>query len=164
MSLKFPHATSMAAACFLLSGACAPAQSASDGQLFGKLAGSWSGTGTVAGDGGAEERLRCRANYSPSSPVQLRLSFRCASDAFNLQIVSDIRRDGDMISGSWSESSNGVSGEISGNAGTDRIEASTEGLGFSARLTIALRGNVQSVQLTSQGQTASKALVTLKRE
>lgn len=159
-----PRATAVATAACVLFGACTPARSADDGHLFEKLAGPWSGTGTVVVAGGADERIRCRADYSPSSPSQLRLSFRCASDGLNLQVASDVTRNGDRIAGRWSEATTGVSGDLSGSAGADRIDAATEGVGFSARLSIALRGRTQSVQLTSQGQTASTASVTLKRD
>ena len=159
-----PRATAITAAACVLLGASASAQAANDSRLFEKLAGSWSGTGTVAVAGGADERVRCQADYSPSSPSQLRLAFRLASDAYNLQVSSDVVRQGDQITGTWTESTTGVSGDLSGTAGADRIEATAEGAGFSAHLSIALRGKSQDVQLTSQGTTASTASVTLKRE
>lgn len=147
-----------------LLGAPALAQSAKDARVFEKLAGSWSGTGTVAVAGGADERVRCHADYSPSSPTQLRLALRCASDSFNLQVASDVSRQGDRIKGSWTESTTGVSGDLSGTAGADRIEATADGAGFTAHLSVAVHGNAQTVTLASEGPTASTATVTLRRQ
>lgn len=145
-------------------GAAARAQSDGGGRLFESLAGSWSGTGTATLSSGGAERIRCRADYQPSSPTQLRLGLRCASDSFNLQVASDVTRDGDRISGSWTETSLGVSGDLSGRATADRIDATVDGVGVQARLTLAVHGNTQVVNLTSDGQLASSASVTLRRQ
>lgn len=140
------------------------AQSVTDARLFQKLAGSWSGTGTVTLAERADERIRCRADYSPSSPSQLRLVLRCASDSFNLQVGSDVSREADRITGTWTETTTGVSGNLNGTVSTDRIDATTAALGVSARLSVMVRGNTQTVQLSSQGQVASTTAVTLRRQ
>ena len=148
----------------ILLGACNPAKSASDARIFERLAGSWSGAGTVKVAGGSDERIRCRADYVPSNSTQVRLMLRCASDGFNLQVVSDVTRDGDRILGTWAEATTGVSGDLTGSVSADRINASTEGAGFSARISIAVRGTTQNIQLISQGPTESTASVALRRE
>ena len=153
-----------AVAAVALAGASAWAQSGSEGRLFESLAGSWSGTGTATLSSGGSERIRCRADYQPSSPTPLHLGLRCASDSFNLQVASDVQRDGDRISGSWTETSLGVSGDLSGRATADRIDATVDGVGVQARLTLAVRGNAQVVNLTSDGQLASSASVTMRRQ
>ncbi len=135
---------------------------AEDGRLFERLAGTWSGTGTARVSTGGDEPIRCRADYAPSGPSSLRLSLRCASDSFNLQISSEIARQGDRVSGSWSEANTGVSGDVSGRVGADRIDATVDGAGLSARLGLTLRGNTQSVTLVSDGPLASSASVVLR--
>jgi hypothetical protein len=132
--------------------------------LFERLAGSWSGGGGVKVGDGDNERVRCRADYLPSSSSQLRLNLRCASDSFNLQVVSDIMRQGNRISGTWSETTYNVSGDLSGSVSNDQLLAVVEGVGLSARLTLAVRGNAQTVTLASQGQVTSSASVTLRRQ
>ena len=159
-----PSATAIVSLLGVLAGTQAQAQSPGDTRLFEKLAGTWSGTGVASASGGSDERIRCRADYNPSSPTQLRLSIACASDAFNLQVASDVTRQGDRISGNWSESTTGVSGDLSGSAGADRIDAVADGTGFSARLSLAVHGNTQTVRLTSEGPSASAASVTLRRQ
>ncbi len=151
------------ASAFFIHGGCAWAQSARTGTLFERLAGSWSGEGRVTINGGADERVRCRADYSPSSDSQLRLSLRCASDSFNLQVSSDLERQGERISGKWTETTYGVSGDLNGNVSRDQISANVDGPGVSARLTLAVRGTAQFVTLMSQGQISSSTAVTLRR-
>lgn len=159
-----PCTTAIVTLLGVLVGAQAQAQSPDDARLFENLAGTWSGTGVASASGGAGERVRCRADYNPSSPTRLRLSITCASDAFNLQIDSDVTRQGNRITGNWSESTMGVSGDLSGSAGADRIDAVADGTGFSARLSLAVHGNTQTVRLSSEGPSASAASVTLRRQ
>ncbi len=147
-----------------MAGPRAGAESPNNGRLFEALAGSWSGVGSATLNGGAAERVRCRADYEPSSPTQLRLSLRCASDSFNLQVASDVTRQGNRISGNWSESNTGVSGDLSGSAGADRLDAVVDGAGVQARLNLEVRGNTQNVSLVSQGPLASSTSITLRRE
>ena len=131
--------------------------------LFERLAGSWSGAGTAEVEGASPERIRCRADYSPGGPTSLRLALRCASDSLNLQIESAIARDGDRISGSWTEASSGISGNLSGSVGPDGIRAVVSGLGVSAQLSMTVHGDSQSVTLASQGQITARASIGLRR-
>ena len=136
---------------------------AETGGVFEALAGSWSGAGAVNLVTGQSERLRCRAVYQPAGATRLHLDLRCASDSFTMQVASDISRQGNAISGTWSEATLGVAGEVSGSVNGDTIRAVVQGAGMSARLSLALRGDTQSVVLNSQGFEATSATVTLRR-
>ena len=84
---------------------------------FGHLAGSWSGTGSIALSSGSRERIRCRANYAPSNAgAALRLDLRCASDSFKFELRSNLSAFGSSVSGVWSETTRDVSGSITGTA------------------------------------------------
>ena len=131
--------------------------------LFEKIAGTWTGAGTVQVTGGQPERIRCRADYSPSGPTQLHLALRCASDAFNLQIESDITQQGDRITGRFTETSVGASGTVSGTANADQLRVAVSGTGVSAQLTLLVRGETQGVTIAAQGSVAASAAVTLRR-
>ena len=137
---------------------------AQDAALFHRLAGSWSGGGTVRLLNAAPERLRCRADYAPSGSTQLRFDVTCASDSFKLQVVSDVIRDGQRLSGTWRETGTGVSGQVTGRVGSDHIDAAVSGLGVQAQLTMALHGRTQAVKLASQSTLAGMATVTLRRQ
>ncbi len=155
-------ATGFAAAALLCATGASAQRESGGARLFETLAGSWSGAGTVNLATGTE-RIRCRAAYGPASAERLHLDLRCAGDSFNLQVQSDLAREGDRVSGTWTETTFGVSGDLAGGIAGNAIRATVQGPGVSARLSLALRGNVQSVTLTSQSALASSATVMLRR-
>ena len=113
---------------------------------------------------GMSEPIRCRATYSPSGESRLRFRIVCASEGFKIDVASDLVREGSRLSGDWHETTFNVSGNVSGTVAGDRITAVVNGGGFRANLGLALRGGVQNVSLTSEGQIAGSATVTLRRE
>src|ERR1700675_3486002 len=80
---------------------------------FAGFAGAWSGNGTVALSDGTTERIRCKADYKVNdSGLGLKQSLRCASDSYKFELTSDVRSQGDRVSGSWSEASRNVFGNL----------------------------------------------------
>lgn len=135
---------------------------AQDAALFKRLSGGWGGTGSVRLPTGGVERIRCRGAYSGGGP-RLHVDLACASDSFKVRIVAEMTREGERVTGSWSEAGSGVGGGLSGTARGDGIAAGFSGPGVSGSLSMALRGNVQTVTLVSQNQIAGSATVTLHR-
>src|ERR1700732_810741 len=100
---------------------CAPPVQSSE---LSSLAGVWTGSGTIALSDGSIERLRCRATYRvDGSETGLQQSLRGASDSYKFDIRSDIVSQSGRISGTWSESSRGISGSLEGRVGGGRITA-----------------------------------------
>ena len=131
---------------------------------FAALAGSWSGGGTLTMSSGAQERIRCRADYAPAAGGgSLRLNIRCASDSYNFDLASDVSYNGGAISGEWSETSRNVSGTISGRANGDRIQAFARSDMLSASLSLITRGDRQSVAIQPQGSEVRAVSITLNR-
>ena len=115
--------------------------------------GAWSGNGTVALSDGTTERIRCKADYLvDGSGLGLKQTLKCASDSYKFDLTSDVRSQGDRISGSWSEASRIVFGNLQGTAGGGRIEVFVEANGFAANLTLQTTGNKQTVQISSKGE------------
>lgn len=115
--------------------------------------GAWSGNGTVALSDGTTERIRCKADYLvDGSGLGLKQTLKCASDSYKFDLTSDVRSQGDRISGSWSEASRNVFGNLQGTAGGGRIEVFVEANGFAANLTLQTNGNRQTVQISSKGE------------
>lgn len=152
-------------ASFLSVAAQGSAVQAGDGQgsLFEKVAGSWSGAGTATLSGGSPEPIRCRADYTPNGRSQLGLTLRCASDAFNLQVQSDISLDGDRVNGTWTETSLGASGDVAGSIAANELRVVVSGACISAQLSMTLRGNAQAITLNSQGQVSAAASIMTRR-
>jgi hypothetical protein len=129
---------------------------------LGHFAGSWSGSGKITVSNGTSERIRCRGTYRPTD-AGLSLNLRCASDSYKFELVSDIKYEGGSISGSWNEASRQVYGSISGKATATHIDASAQTVGFTASLSIALRGNSQSVSIRSPGSEISEVAIAMAR-
>ena len=120
---------------------------------FAGFSGAWTGNGTVALSDGTTERIRCKADYRvDGSGLGLKQTLRCASDSYKFDLSSDVRSQGDRISGSWSEASRNVFGNLQGTAGGGQIEVFVEANGFAANLTLRTTGNRQTVQISSKGE------------
>ena len=123
--------------------------------VAGASAGASAQTGPFTGldGGGSSERIRCRATYKVGGGGQaLDQTLRCASDSYKMDITSTLQSQGGTISGNWSESNRGVSGNVQGRASPGQINVLVEAAGFAANLTVATRGNKQTVGITSKGE------------
>jgi len=131
---------------------------------FGGLSGAWGGNGTIQPGNGTTERIRCNADYKPrgSSGSEVDINLRCASDSYNFDLTSQVRARDGSLSGSWSESSKGVSGTLSGRAGPGTIQAHVHGP-FAAALTVSTSGNRQTIAIRSDGTDLTGANISLNR-
>src|SRR5437773_1886626 len=101
-----------AAVAFFVTSLAASTGHAQSGPFAG-MAGNWSGGGTVTLDDGSKERIRCRATYAVGAGgTGLNLSLTCASDSYKFILSSNVVAQGGALSGTWSESSRGISGNL----------------------------------------------------
>jgi hypothetical protein len=120
---------------------------------FAGLAGVWSGGGTVTLDDGSSERIRCRATYAVSRNGDgLNQSLTCASDSYRFNLASNVVANGGSLSGTWSESSRGVTGNLEGRAANGTFQVIASAPGFNANITLTTRGNRQSVVIRAESQ------------
>jgi hypothetical protein len=131
----------------LLSGTAGYAQSGP----FAGLAGSWHGGGTVSLDDGSTERIRCRASYAVRGN-SMDLTLTCASDAYKFDLQGSVVSEGSALSGSWSESSRGVSGTLEGRGGNGNFQVQASAAGFNANISLSTRGNKQAVVIRADNQ------------
>jgi hypothetical protein len=130
---------------------------------FAGFSGTWSGNGKVSLSDGSSERLRCRATYTvDGSGRALRQTLRCASDSYKFDLSSNVTSNGNNISGSWSEASRNIVGNLRGTAGGGQINVSVEAVGFSAHLTLRTNGNKQTVQISSPGDIRDVSITMVK--
>ncbi len=119
---------------------------------FTSFNGAWSGTGSVQLSDGSKERIRCKANYKVNGNGQgLKQTLRCASDSYRFDLDSDVVAQGGTVTGSWSEQSRNINGNLQGRASEGRIDVFVEAAGFAANLTVTTHGNKQSVSINSKG-------------
>jgi hypothetical protein len=125
------------------------------GGPFERLMGHWAGSGTIDLSDGKREPIRCRAAYDVLAERRnLQINIRCASDSYNFNLFSSAALAGNSVSGTWSESTHGVGGTISGTAAGDRIQVHAESIGFSANLSLITHGGRQSVLIRTADQSA----------
>ncbi|MDR3462189.1 MAG: hypothetical protein P4L76_07735 [Beijerinckiaceae bacterium] len=141
-----------------------PAVAAVDGP-FGVFDGSWTGSGTVTVKDGTRERLRCKARYQISAGgTALRQDLTCASDSYKFNVLSDIVAQGGTLSGTWTELTRNVSGQVTGRIDPKQISAVVDGVGFTAGVGIASRGARQSVQIRPTGTDITDVSVTMSKQ
>jgi hypothetical protein len=115
---------------------------------FDRLAGQWSGSGTIDMANGAHERIKCRASYDVlDDQKRLQLNIRCASESYNFDLRASATYSGGAISGNWSESTRNVAGTISGRADGERFQVIARASSFAASLTLVTHGGRQSVAI-----------------
>jgi len=130
---------------------------------FNGLAGNWSGTGTVTLDDGSSERIRCRASYAVGAGgTGLNQTLICASDSYKFDLKTNVVAQGNSLSGTWSESSRGVNGNLEGRASGGNFQVVAQAPGFTANISLTTRGNRQSVVIKPESQFRG-ATITLTR-
>ncbi len=158
------HARAWSGAALALAFSLLSAEAHAQAGPFASLSGTWSGGGTISLASGANERIRCRAAYDVGSGGRaVQLSIRCASDSYNFDLAGSVVSQGGAITGTWSESSRGVNGTVSGRAGGNQIQAYAQGSGFSAGLSLATHGNRQSVVIRPTGADVTSVSIVLAR-
>jgi hypothetical protein len=126
---------------------------------FAGMAGNWSGGGTVTLDDGSSERIRCRATYAVGAGgTGLNQSLTCASDSYRFILASNVVAQGGVLSGTWSESSRGINGNLEGRASGGNFQVIASAPGFTANLSLTTRGNKQSVVIKSDSAFRSAAI------
>lgn len=123
------------------------------GGPFTGMAGVWSGGGTVTLDDGSTERIRCRATYAVGAGGNgMQQTLTCASDSYKFNLSSNVTAQGPAISGTWSEASRNINGNIEGRAGAGVIQVIASAPGFNANISLTTHGNKQSVVIRAESQ------------
>lgn len=147
--------------CTLAAGASF-AQSAS--KPFAGMAGVWSGKGSISLADGSKEAIRCRATYAVRSDGQaLQQTLRCASDSYKFELSSNVVASGGSLSGTWSEATRNINGEVQGTTSGGRFQVVVSAGSFTADLALTTRGNSQSVVIRSEGSEFRQATISLAR-
>jgi hypothetical protein len=118
---------------------------------FDRLAGQWEGLGSVELSNATREPIKCRAAYDVlTERNNLQLNIRCSGDSYNFNILGSATLTSGIITGTWSETTTGASGTITGKAGGDHVQVLAQSPAFSANLTLVTHGDRQSVDIKSQ--------------
>jgi hypothetical protein len=139
------------AVALLMTSFAAPSGHAQSGGPYAGMAGNWSGGGTVTLDDGSNERIRCRATYQVNG-ANMTMSLTCASDAYKFGLGANVVDQGGAITGSWTETTRGVSGSLSGRGGNGNFQVTAVTAGFNANISLRTAGNKQTVSIRADSQ------------
>jgi hypothetical protein len=131
---------------------------------FASLSGAWAGAGTITTSSGAKERIRCRARYNVSGAgSNLDLTLRCASDSYNFELQSNCSHSNGAVSGTWSELTRHVGGNVEGSARGNSINVRVSGI-ISAMLAVNTKDNAQSISIQAPGTELQHVAISLSRK
>jgi len=129
---------------------------------FAALAGSWAGRGTISTLGGVEHAT-CTASYQVAASAA-KLTFKCATESFRLNLTGSVVDERGTISGTWSEQGFGTSGMVSGRASGDRLGFAANVAGAQVTVVIATQGARQTVSLKTTSPFLTDGALVLLRQ
>jgi len=130
-------------------------------EAFNALKGSWSGSGTASFEGGQTEQLRCSAHYSGGGDT-ISINLKCASASAQINLQGSLEASGNRVSGVWSETSYGMSGDAFGSASGSTVRLRISG-GATGTLALSVSGSSQSVSVTTKTATLRSVSVRMRR-
>ncbi len=134
---------------------------------FTKFGGNWTGSGLIYLSNGTKEKIRCRAGFTPAdlmNLVSLKLELRCAGDSYNFEIRSELNYASGAVTGSWTEMSRGINGQVTGTVNDEKINAVAESQTFQATIELISQSeSKQQVRITSPGSEMTDVLIGLNR-
>lgn len=121
---------------------------------FSRFAGHWRGNGKISLSNGSHESISCRGSYAVGGGgTSLTQNLVCASASYKVDVNSTVVEQGGQLSGTWSETTRGVTGSVSGTISGNSVRAIVNGGTFTAGIGISLSGNSQIVTIRPQGGT-----------
>ena len=92
----------------------------------------------------------------------LDLTLRCASDSYNFELQSNATHSNGAVSGTWSENTRHVGGNIEGSARGNAISVRVSGV-ISATLGVSTNGNQQSISIQAPGTEMQSVAISMNR-
>jgi hypothetical protein len=119
-----------------------------------KLAGRWVGEGFLGIKDGNSENVKCRVTYIPDgSSSELKQTVRCASAGGSIEVQSTIVHSAGAISGSWSELTRNMRGDLSGKVTPRGFQVMVTGTDLSANMNVVINGPRQIIEIQFNNST-----------
>ena len=90
------------------------------------------------------------------------LQLRCASDSYNFELQSTATHSNGAVSGTWSENTRHVGGNIDGSARGNAINLRVSGV-ISATLGVSTNANQQSISIQAPGTELQSVAISMSR-
>ena len=147
MSFDIAQALRVVSAAAVLGAASVVVEPAFAAGPFRPFLGSWRGTGEITTQDSRKEPISCRATYEGDDEQSLTISLVCASDAFRINIESNVTEEGGALRGEWRETTRGVQGDVSGQIGRGDFEGQVTAGGVTVGMSIRVSGRRQAVSI-----------------
>lgn len=113
-----------------------------------RLVGRWVGEGFLGIKDGKSESVKCRVTYIPAgSTSQLRQTVRCASAGGSIEVQSTIVYFAGAISGTWSELTRNMRGDLGGKVTPRGFQVMVTGTDLSASMNVVINGPRQIIEI-----------------
>ena len=129
---------------------------------FKKLAGTWSGGGSVRLTDGKKERIKCRAYYTNKATNKLGLAIRCATPSGKIEMRAKLNYNGGSVSGTWEERTYNAEGALSGSASSSNLTMNISGA-LQGTITISISGSSQRISIATTGGGLANVNISLRR-
>lgn len=141
--------TLLLATCFCVHAASDLRAADENVQTFEALKGWWLGFGRLGFKNGETENVKCRATYhlEKADATEMRQMLRCASASGAVEIESSVKRDGNLLSGMWSEKKHELSGQVAGQFVPDGFRVNVTGRHLTAEMTINVHADKHIVEI-----------------
>jgi len=119
---------------------------------FAPFSGDWRGSGHVTTTDERAEAIGCRARGDVSQGgASLSQTLVCASASARFDIRFNAVAEGGRVTGTWQETTRGVSGNIAGQIVYGAFEGSVDAPGFGASVTYRSNGHAQAIVIRPNG-------------
>ena len=122
---------------------------AADGAVS-TLIGNWGGSGRISYTDGSAESIRCTGYYTGDGN-DLRMAIRCQSDKNPIDIRSQLKIEGNRVSGDWEERTFNASGTGSGHLSGSTISLRISGGGLTGSMSVSFSKPSHKVTIATQG-------------
>jgi hypothetical protein len=113
-----------------------------------RLVGRWVGEGRLGVKDGQSENVKCRVTYIPAGAVdQLKQTVRCASAGGSIEVQSTITHAAGDISGTWSELTRNMQGDLTGQVTPRGFHVTVKGADLTANMNVVINGEKQIIEI-----------------
>ena len=131
---------------------------------FAQLVGNWTGAGNVHFSGGTSEAVRCKAYYtSKDAGSGLGLALRCASASSQIELRALLSVQAGRIVGTWEERHFNAAGAVDGTATAQTFSLAINGGGFKGAMAVGVKGQSQTVTISTEGIGMTGVSINLSR-
>lgn len=113
-----------------------------------RLVGRWVGEGRLGVKDAQSENVKCRVTYIPAGTVdQLKQTVRCASAGGSIEVQSTITHATGDISGTWSELTRNMQGDLTGQVTPRGFHVTVRGADLTANMNVVINGEKQIIEI-----------------